>query len=242
MPPDNFAALEWLTKKLERVGCLDPKDRARIALLPAKIESVPRFHRVVREGEEHDHCCLLVEGVASRHKHTVTGARQIVSFHVKGDLLDTQHLLLSRADHSVETMTPAVLAWIPKPELLRLAWERPQIGRALWRDTLVDASVFREWILNVGQRDAKTRIAHMLCEFAARCEAAGLGPPSSLKIPFTQADVADATGLTSVHINRMIQELREEGALSKDTGQIRIHNFNRMRAIGNFDPAYLHAA
>lgn len=239
---DKATALERLTLKLDRVGRLDDEDRARIASLPLRIEGVPRFHRVVREGDVPDRCCLLADGFAARHKQTVEGARQIVAFHLSGDLLDIQHLLLERADHSVETVTPAVLAWVPKSDLLRLARERPEIGKALWRESLIEASVFREWVLNVGQRDAKTRIAHMLSEFAARCEAAGLGSPCDLEIPFTQTHVADATGLTSVHVNRMVQELRDEGALKNNPGPIRIGDWDQLRASGTFNEAYLHAA
>ena len=242
MNPEEAVPLRRLTEKLERLGELDVDDRQALASLQWRMERVPRWHRVVREGDAPEHCCLLVEGFASRYKHAVDGSRQIVSFHVQGDLLDIQHLLLARADHSIQTISPASVAWISKSELLSLAWTRPAVGRALWRDTLIDASIFREWVLNVGQRDAKSRIAHMLCEFASRCEAAGLGSPTELEIPMTQEQIGDATGLTSVHVNRMLQELRADGAVSKISGRVRIGNWDRLKAIAAFDPAYLHAA
>jgi CRP-like cAMP-binding protein len=113
------------------------------------------------------------------------GGRQIVSFHVAGDLLDIQHLFLERADHDVQAITDATNLWIPMSGLRALVGLRPAIGSALWRDALVDASIFRKWVLNVGRRDAKTRIAHMLCEFVARSEAAGLGAPQRIQLPFT---------------------------------------------------------
>lgn len=234
--------LDWLIRKLERLGPLDDTDRARVAALPLRIESVPRGAHIVREGERPEQCCLLAAGYACRYKSTPDGQQQIVAFEMRGDLLDIQHLLLSRADHSVRAITDATLGWIPRVDLIRMAWERPNIGHALWRDTLVDASIFREWVLNVGRRDARTRIAHMLCEFAARCEAAGLGPVDRLELPMTQEQIADATGLTAVHVNRTMRALTQEGVIVGRGKQLRIRDWQRLREIAEFDPAYLHAA
>jgi CRP-like cAMP-binding protein len=238
--PDK--ALFWLIQKLKRMGPLDGEDIRRLAALPLTTERVPRHRELVREGGMPTHCCLLASGYACRYKETERGARQIVSFHLRGDLLDVQHLLLARADHSLQTITTATVAWIPKPELLTLAWERPNVGKALWRDTLVDASIFREWVLNVGRRDAKTRIAHMLCEFVARCEVVELGSADSFEFPMTQEQIGDATGLTSVHVNRTLKALDADGALLRDRNRFQVLNWQQLCAIAEFDPAYLHAA
>ena len=165
-----------------------------------------------------------------------------MSFHLPGDLLDLQHLLLPRADHNLETITPATIASVPAAALLRLSKERPMVGEALWRDSLIDASIFREWVLNVGRRDAKGRIAHMLCEFAVRREKAGLGAPERFELPMTQAEIADATGLTSIHVNRMLQALAEDGAIARTRRLIEITDWERLRRIADFHAAYLHAA
>jgi CRP-like cAMP-binding protein len=239
---DLNAPLYWLTSKLERISPLDKEDIDRVAALSFKIERVPRFRRLVREGDVPDQCCLLASGYACRYKEASNGARQIVSFHLRGDLLDIQHLLLARADHSLETITPATVAWIPKSELLRLAWERPNVGKALWRDSLVDASIFREWVLNVGRRDAKTRIAHMLCEFVARCQAAELGSADRFEFPMTQEQVGDATGMTSVHVNRSLKALDGDGAIERDRNRFKVLDWQQLCSIADFDPAYLHAA
>jgi CRP-like cAMP-binding protein len=236
------APLARLTKKLERLASLNAEDKARLAGLPMRIEEVPRFRELVREGDQPEQCCLLASGYACRYKESASGARQIVSFHLRGDLLDIQHLLLSRADHSLETITTATVAWIPKHDLLRLAWERPSVGKALWRDCLVDASIFREWVLNVGRRDAKARVAHMLCEFVARCEVAGLGSAEGFDFPMTQEQVADATGLTSVHVNRTLKALDREGALLRNRSRFQVLDWQQLCTIADFDPAYLHAA
>lgn len=231
-----------LISKLRRIASLDQEDISRLRGLPMHLQTVKRYCSLIREGEAPERCCLLVKGFAARFKQTVSGSRQIVSFHLSGDLLDIQHLLLSRADHSVETITSATVAWIPKSELLRLAWERPSIGKALWRDCLIDASIFREWVLNVGSRDAKSRIAHMLCEFVARSQAAGLGDRESFELPMSQALIAEATGLTAVHVNRSLRLLDCDGAISRDRNMFRILDWDRLTAIADFDPTYLHAA
>lgn len=233
---------DWIAGKLDRFVPLDADDRAAIAALPIRLQSYGAGRHLVREGERPDECCVLVEGYTCRHKLTEEGARQIVSFHLRGDILDVQHLLLERADHNVQTITAATIAWIPRQLLLALAWRRPNVGKALWTDCLVDASIFREWVLNVGRRDGRSRIAHMLCEFAARCQAAGLGSSDCFRLPMSQEQIGDATGLTSVHVNRMLKVLEDEAAISRAGRQVTITDWNLLRRIAGFDPRYLHAA
>ena len=242
MPANDNEALAGLIRKLERLTNLDKEDRRALMALPHMRENVPAGTLLVGEGRDTSQCCLLVEGFACRHKTTADGDRQIVSFHMRGDILDIQHLLLPRADHNVETITDALIAWVPSEELRRLARERPNIGEGLWRDTLIDASIFREWVLNVGRRGAKARIAHMLCEFVARAQAVGLGSPDHFWLPMTQEQIADATGLTTVHVNRMLRALREDGAIARDKREVQILDWDRMKADADFDALYLHAA
>ena len=237
-----MSPLLQLSRKLTRLTPLGVEDVRLLAALPIQLEQVPRFGVLVREGDVPQRCCLLVRGYAGRYKEAATGTRQIVAFHMAGDLLDIQHLLLARADHSVETITSATIAWIAKAELLRVATERPNIGKALWRDCLIDASIFREWVLNVGRRGAKSRIAHMLCEFIVRCEAAGLGDRHRFELPFTQQQIADATSLTPVHVNRMLKELDADRAIERHRNQFSVLDWDRLCSIADFDPAYLHAA
>jgi CRP-like cAMP-binding protein len=235
-------ALELMAGKLDRLTSLDAQDRDVISRLSYRIEKVQAAYYLVREHRETSECCLLVSGYACRHKLAAGGGRQIVSFHLPGDILDLQHLLFSIADHNVQTITPATVAWIPSGELKRVSRKRPRIAEAMWRDTLIDASIFREWVLNVGRRDAKSRIAHMLCEFAARCRAAGLGSPEGIHLPMTQEQIADATGLTAVHVNRMLRALRQDGVIEQRGKELRIVDWERMRGLADFDPAYLHEA
>jgi CRP-like cAMP-binding protein len=239
---ETSPSISVLARKLNRLVRLDSDDIRGLEDLPLRAERVHRFDQLVREGERPDNCCLLVRGYACRYKETVGGSRQIVSFHLPGDLLDIQHLLLERADHSIEAVTDATVAWIPKAALLRLASDRPNVGKALWKDCLIDASIFREWVLNVGQRDAKARVAHMLCEFVARCEAAGLGPADTFELPMTQVQIGEATGLTSVHVNRTLKALDAEGAVVRDKRRFQIVDWERLCAIADFNRDYLHAA
>lgn len=235
-------AIDALVRKLERDRPIDPEDLDRMKRLPFRMERVPRSRTLIREGEQPENCGLLVSGFACRYKEAATGLRQIVSFHLRGDLVDLQQLLLARADHSVEAITDAEIAWIPKADLAKLAWDRPEIGKALWRDCLIDSSIFREWVLNVGRRDGKTRIAHMLCEFVARCAAAGLGSAEGFVLPMTQEQIADAVGLTAVHVNRCLRALDGDGVVDRNGAQFRVTDWRRLCAVGDFDPAYLHNA
>ena len=155
-------------------------------------------------------------------------------------MLDVQHLELECADHNVQTITQATVAWITKRDLQQLIEDHPPIRKAVWRNALIEASIFREWVLNVGRREAVARVAHMLCEFAARREAAGLGSPDRFDLPMTQEEIGDATGLTPVHVNRMLQTLGARGVITRDKRDVRIVDWEGMRRLADFDPAYLH--
>jgi CRP-like cAMP-binding protein len=234
--------LACLIHKLEKLAPLDEVDRNAIRSLPRAVTKEPSGRHLIREGTRPSDCCLLVKGFACRYKVNSGGGRQIVSFHVPGDLLDLQHLYLAVADHHVQTISPAEIVWITKSKLRALAAERPNIAEALWRDALIDASIFREWVLNVGRRDAKTGIAHMLCEFVTRASAAGLGPPEGFSWPLTQEQIADATGITSVHVNRTMKALREDGVIERHGNTYRVRNWDKFRQVADFDQTYLHAA
>lgn len=234
--------LASLARKLAALGKLDKRDREALQSLPCTLQKVGAGHQLVREGTQPSDCCLLVSGYACRYKVTPRGGRQIVSFHIAGDVIDLQHLHLAVADHSVQTITGAEVAWIPKAKLRALTAQRPALAEALWRDTLIDASIFREWVLNLGRRDARSRVAHMLCEFAVRCEAAGLGRAASFEWPITQEQIADATGLTPVHVNRTMRALSAEGCIEGRGGRYRVQDWPALISVGEFEKSYLHAA
>lgn len=232
-----------LLRKLNRLNQLDAQDSEAVQAWPAAERPVRAEDMLIDEGRETESCMLLLSGILARIKLTPDGRRQIVSFHFPGDLLDLQSLFFRKADHSVQAITASRVVDLPKAAILRTIRERWGVAQALWRDTLLDASVFREWVLNLGRRDARSRIAHLLCEIEARLGKTLAGAQfrgDGFYFPVTQEDIADATGLTSVHVNRTLRSLREEGALEYRSGRITILDRERMVRIAQFDPAYLH--
>ncbi|MDB5714726.1 MAG: Crp/Fnr family transcriptional regulator [Sphingomonadales bacterium] len=227
-------------QKLGRHGTLTADDILAITALPMTVRDVRSGTYLFREGDKPSHCCVLIAGYANRHKLTMDGSRQIVSIHLRGDIIDLQQLLLSTADHSVQTLTAATLGMISIRQMKELARERPSVGEAFWRDCLVDASTFREWVLNVGRRDAPARIAHLLCEFGTRSESAGLSRDGKFELPMTQEQLADATGLTPVHVNRTLQRLGAQGLIERTMRSIDVIDWDGLKLVAGFQGAYLH--
>jgi CRP-like cAMP-binding protein len=219
----------------------DERDRQALRDLPNKTRRLERHGHIVREREKTTHSCLMLSGFAIRYKIVVGGARQIVSIHMKGDLVDLQNSFLGVADHTIQVITEAEVAFIPREAVKELAFDRPRVGMAMWFDTLVDGSVFREWIANVGRRDAYTRIAHLLCEFSLRLKVAGLGEASEYELPMTQEQIADCTGLTAVHVNRTLKSLEAEKLIARRTSRtVTIGDWRKLAEAGDFDSTYLH--
>jgi CRP-like cAMP-binding protein len=229
-----------MLRKLQQWYRLDDQDREAMLALPFRAIKFRPQEYIVREGDTPENSCLLLSGFAVRHKVAGNGGRQIFSIHMKGDLADLQNSLLGKADHNLQALGHADVAMIPVRAIQEIAFARPAVGRAMWYETLVDASIFREWTLNVGRRDARTRIAHMLCEFAIRLEAAGLGEKCGYELPMNQEQLADALGLTSVHTNRTLMTLGDEGFITRTNRSVRIEDWTKLATIGDFDPAYLH--
>jgi CRP-like cAMP-binding protein len=230
-----------LVEKLAYRAKLSAEDRAAIMALPFSVKMMERGQFIVRERELATHSCLMLSGYSIRSKLLASGNRQIVSIHMKGEMVDLQNSMLEVADHSVQMLTAGKVAMIPRGEIIRLTLERPTVTQAMWIDTLVDASIFREWIANVGRRDARTRVAHLLCEFAVRLRVAGLGEETHYDLPMTQEQLADATGLTSVHINRTLKALEKEGLIERPNPRaIYIGDWRKLAEIGDFDTNYLH--
>jgi CRP-like cAMP-binding protein len=232
--------LEPMLRKLNYWSPLDEADEEALLTLPHRVKSVDPHHYVVRERETASECCLMLSGFSVRHKIVVGGARQIVAIHMKGDMVDLQNSMLGIADHSVQMLTRGEVALIPREAIQKLAFKNPKLGLAMWKDTLVDASVFREWIANIGRRDAATRLSHLLCEFALRLKVAGLGEQTNYELPMTQEQLADAVGLTPVHVNRTLQALAKKGLISRTHRSVQIADWHSLADAGDFDATYLH--
>jgi CRP-like cAMP-binding protein len=229
-----------MVRRLERRSPLAPADRETLLSLPHSIRRLPASGHVTRDGDAPEHCALLLSGFAFRYKLTGEGARQIISLHIAAEFLDLQNSFLGISDTSVQTLTECDVALIPLAVIHDLALSNPAIGRAFWVDTLIDASIFREWVVNVGRRDSRARVAHILCEFSLRLEAAGMARDHRYELPMTQEQLADAVGLTSVHVNRVLRQLEEEGLIDRNRRAITITDWERLRDTGDFNERYLH--
>ena len=234
--------LHLLLRKIETHAALDEEDRAAILSLPHKIRSLEAHSYAAREGDAPQVCAILIKGYAYRQKLTGDGARQIVALHIPGDPLDLQNLFLDTADHNVQALTRAGLAFIPREAIAELVRERPGVARAVFVAILVEASIFREWVVNVGRRNARTRLAHLLCEFAARLEAQGVAGEYGYELPMSQEQLADALGLTPVHVNRTLKSLEANGLIQRDKRFVRFPDWRRMRDFADFTDRYLHLA
>jgi CRP-like cAMP-binding protein len=234
------SAIDRLLRRLETRVPLAEADREAVRALPFVPRTLEPAAYIVREGEAALQCALLLAGFAYRHKVTGEGERQILSVHMPGEFLDLQNSFLGVADHNVQALTRVEVAMIAVPALRQLTETRPMVGRALWMDTLVDSAIFREWIVNIGRRDATSRIAHLLCEFSLRLSAAGLAEEHRYELPMTQEQLADATGLTAVHVNRVLKELGRQGLIARDKRAVEILDWNRLSAVADFSARYLH--
>ena len=208
--------------------------------MPWSRKQFVRDSYLVREGEPTSICTLLLSGFAFRQKLVTDGSRQIISIHIPGEFLDVQNCMLDVADHSLQSLTRGTVAVVHKNALADLMASRPNIRRAIWLDSLVDSSIFREWVVNVGRRDARSRIAHLLCELAARLKAAGIVDGEMYDFPLTQEQIGDATGLTAVHTNRTLQALRKDGLISLSSSRLSILDWDALAEVGDFNERYLH--
>lgn len=236
---DREAALSMMVERLERHRPFSIWDRKAVLGLPAIVKMLEPAAYLVREGETPSQCCVLLSGFMYGHKMTGTGLRQIVSLHMRGDMIDLQNLLTDTADHNIQSLTRAEVALIPRRVLEEMVISRPTVCAAVWAEMLIETSILREWVVNIGRRDALGRIAHLICELAIRLEDAGLGEGRRQSMPLTQEQLADAVGLTSVHVNRILQQMKAEGLIRREKRQVIIEDWRRMRSVGDFNPAYL---
>ncbi len=229
-----------LIHKLESILVLSEDEEDVLRKLSGTVKSLGPRQDLVCEGDRPSECCLILEGFAYRYKLTEEGKRQIFSFHIPGDLPDLQSLHLDVMDHSVASLSACKAMSIPHETVRDLTRRCPRIGDAFWRDTLIDGAVFREWMLGLGRREAYGRMAHFLCELYVRLRAVGLTDGDGYAMPLTQAELGDALGLSTVHVNRTLQELRGEGLITLRAGAVTVLDWDRLKEAGEFDPTYLH--
>jgi CRP-like cAMP-binding protein len=229
-----------MIRKLDSIFPLSEEEKQALQDLPMQITVFKADQDIVRIGDRPSQCCLLLEGYTCVYKLTSEGKRQIMALHVPGDIPDLQSLHLKVLDNSIATICPCTVGFIQHEDLRRMCERHPRITAALWRETLVDASVFREWLLNIGRRESYTRMAHLLCEFLVRLKVVGLAEDGTFDLPITQVELADAIGTSTVHVNRVLQALRAEGLIETKSTQVTIPDWEKLKEAGEFDPLYLH--
>ncbi len=228
-----------LIRKLESLAPLLADERQAVLSLPLIPRALKADQDIVRDKDRPSQCCLILEGFACRYKLLDSGRRQILSFHMPGDIPDLRSLHLEVMDHSLGTLVPSQVAFIPHQSLRDLTLRYPRLSHAFWRDTLIDGAIFCEWMVGIGRRRAPVRIAHLLCELLVRFRAAGLTDNHAYHLPVTQAEIADALGLTGVSVNRVLQDLRRSGLITLRGSALTVQDWTGLQQAGEFDPTYL---
>lgn len=238
--PPAVDRLDIFARKLLSHSKLSRVEHQAILSLPFTLRQLEPGEYIMREGDHAKICPLLLSGFAYRHKLVADGGRQIVALKIPGDPLDFQSLYLRRADHNLQALTAVELAVVPLAALEKLALERPPFARAILVDILVEASIGREWLLNIGRRNALSRLAHFLCELVHRLNQTSSIAGDEVEVPLTQEQLADLLGLTPVHINRTLKTLEEAGAVQRKGRRLKLGNFDTLCRIAEFSDLYLH--
>ena len=229
-----------LIRKLEGFGVLSEADRAVLTQISANPRLIGPRMDLIREGDRPEGVFLVLDGMACRHKVRETGARQILAYLLPGDLCDLDVALLDTMDHTITTVAACRVVQIPPETIAALIQHHPQVARTLRKTTLVDNATLREWLVNVGSRSAVERLAHLFCELLVRLRAVDRTEGDSFELSVTQAELGDTTGLSSVHVNRSLQELRRQGLIELKGRRLTILNLPRLRAVAEFRANYLH--
>lgn len=215
------------------------EEAALAATLCAPIK-LPANHTFVHAGEELGYSTLLLDGLMARYKDLRDGQRQITHLHVAGDFADLHSFTLKHLDHAVMTLTPCRVVRASHEGIRQITERLPHLTRVLWFLTTLDACIHREWELSLGRRTALQRTAHLFCELQTRLSIVGLATERGYDLPITQGTLAECLGLTPVHVNRVLRELREAGAVEFRSGRVAIGDLDRLRASAEFNPAYLY--
>jgi CRP-like cAMP-binding protein len=229
-----------LIRKLECGAPLSDLDRAAIARAVADRRQAGPREDLIRQGDRPHAMHGVLSGIACRYKTLPEGERQIVGLMVPGDFCDVHFHILGTVDHSIATIGACEIALVPRHAIDRLISEHPSVARAMWWASLVDEATLREWLLSMGQRSAIQRMAHLFCELRLRMKLVGLAEDDTFDFPLTQAELSDVLGLSSVHANRTLQELRGADLITLRNNRLQIHDPAALQELAEFDPAYLH--
>jgi CRP-like cAMP-binding protein len=228
-----------LLHRLERLSALSAHDRQLVAELPLTVANFSANEKVARAGDAPSRCTLVLGGFLCGHKRVNGSRRQITSFFVPGDIADLHTLHMPPLDHDLSTLGPAVVAFMPHGAFRDMLDRSPRLTQAFWRDTYIRLAIMREWVTNLGRRDAIARVAHVVCELTVRLQNVDLAQNLAFSIPWTQSDLADACGISNVHANRVVQELRRLGLIEWDSRRVRIRDWDAVAKIADFSDEYL---
>lgn len=231
---------EILASHLSCFGTLPDEEREVLATLDAEIRKAPRLRDIIREGDHPTHVVIVLSGFLYRYGVGPEGARQIHSFYMPTEAPCLETLYIDYMDKNLGAVVDSRIALIPHEQLYRVIDERPESRKLLWRQTLVQGAIFREWLVRNSNMPAHASLAHFLCEMFTRARAAGLVSDNRCELPLTQELVAEALGLTAVHTNRTLKVLRDTGAVEWRGGVLTVLDWDKLSAMADFDPRYLH--
>ena len=227
-------------QKLDAFHDLSSEDRNALSRLVTTTRDYPAHTDILREGEPVDGVLIVLRGFACRNQFRQNGARQITAYLVPGDHCHLEAGLINRMDHTVSTLSPCRVARVTSEALQVVARQHLAIRQALRMSILVNEATLREWIVNIGCRTAVERIAHLFCELLVRLQVVGYASEDSYEFPITQLDLANTVGLSNVHVNRSLQELRRQGVIELKGRTLKILDRQRLKSIAEFDSKYLH--
>ncbi|MDG4892334.1 Crp/Fnr family transcriptional regulator [Mesorhizobium sp. WSM4976] len=230
-----------LIRKLEKFTRLSQADKEMLVRIAAqRIRRFTAREDIIHEGEKPEFINLINEGWACRYKTLDDGRRQIIAFFLPGDLCDLNVFILKEMDHSIGAITPVAISEISRTDFDEMMIGHPRITQALWWESLVAAAIQREWTVNLGQRDALERMAHLLCELFIRLEASGCTSDNSCEFPLTQTELGETLGMSTVHVNRTLQELRASNLIVLKDRTLTIPNLQALQDVALFNANYLH--
>jgi len=233
------AMIEYLIRKIELRDQLREEEKAilRAAIGPAR--EVGPNEDIIREGDRPSESTLILEGYTSRQQVLAEGSRQITAIHVPGDFVDLHSFLIKTMDHSITTLTTCKMAGVPHAKLREISEQYPHLARLLWLLTLIDAAIHRRWLTAMGRQSALAHTAHLLCEMYVRQKEILTTTDATFRMPLTQAKLADALGLSAVHTNRVVRELREGGFVDWQGDRVTVRDWDGLVQLAEFDPTYL---
>jgi CRP-like cAMP-binding protein len=236
----NSSLSDPVVRKLEFAAQLSEDDRRTLHELVSEVRAFGPREDIIPEGARPNEVHAVLEGYACRYKMLADGSRQIMAWLVPGDMCDLHVSILGEMDHGIATLSACRIGFIPREAVEALTEQGGRLNRALWWATLVDEAVLREWMVGMGRRPADKQIAHLFCELRLRLRSVGLVSDATFELPVTQEEMADTVGMTPVHVNRVLQQLRQAGLIALKGKALTILDVERLEAFADFDPNYLH--